>query len=205
MTTEKFGGDNEPPRYTIPESIQKEIDAIDENSFWKLENLTELFEHDITFGMKMWGGLYEAVRRNGAIRAELEDFNELTEKILLSSTSPEDAAHHLLDTKKWLIDDWHISPAFLTAKVILQDAYISEAKAMEGLGIDPEQNPPFKTSIGLRKDHPEVQEYIQQENKRQVQAGGEMIDSLVKNSSYLKKLVEGLDRKNQPPDGQPES
>src|SRR5690242_13184873 len=95
--------DHEPPEYHIPESIQRYIDAIDEKSFWELENLATNFAQDISFGVKMWGGMHEIVSRSGANAQELDEFATETEKFLISAATAEQAAKQVLVVRQQLI------------------------------------------------------------------------------------------------------
>lgn len=191
-------GESEDPSYHIPEEIHQSIDSINEGTFWNLENLVKEFEHDVAFGMKMWGGMYEAVKRDGALPVELKDFNDNADKMLLAATSSREAAEHLLGIKKWLIEDWHIAPHLLTAKRILTDAYISEAEAMNELGINPTANPPFTTQIRLNSENPMVKEIIKQDNVNKSVEGGKLLEKLMSETPSLKRVVEEFHRnKNQ--------
>ncbi|OHB20273.1 MAG: hypothetical protein A2939_03415 [Parcubacteria group bacterium RIFCSPLOWO2_01_FULL_48_18] len=190
---------NNSKEYKIPDDILGEINAITEGDFWQTEYLTEQFDGDITFGAKMWGGLYEVLKKAGVEEAKIQEFNERAEVILLANTKPAEAAQKLIELREWIAESFHIPMSSLSARDILYEAYVSEAQAMEWCGIDPNKNPPFSFSLGLNEDHPLVQEVKKQDDLERVKGGTEILDKLIETSPSFKRKVEEFQRSLQPP------
>lgn len=197
---EKFKQQKKP--YVLPEEIRKEIEGIDEGSFWTEDNLERQFEDDIAFGVKMWTGLLAILERRklSPDTREYREFNNRAEILNLKSYTFKDQARTLLELKDWMAKTWKVSAEEMNIKRILLDAYQEEAEATRMLGQDPSVHIPFSASLGLNKEHPSVKEALQKQAKEEVVAGGKLLEKLLESTPSLKKKMEEFERgQRQPP------
>ena len=191
-----------PGEDVIPEEVKVKLENISDEIFWTPENLRKEFENDITFGVKMWGGLLSLLEsENLQISPEIRsEFDKLADIIISDKIyNPRQQTEALLRLREWMKSQG-FNLSHLSAKEIIKMAYLGEAEVMQKVGIDPLKNPPFSFSIGLNKEHPIVKEVLKKEWGDKTKRGEEILERACKESPSLKAKLEEFEEWIRPPD-----
>ncbi|MDP1688605.1 MAG: hypothetical protein Q8L47_00540 [bacterium] len=186
-----------------PEVLKEMMNGYDDDVFWHQESLGNSVENDITFGTKIWTAfneIIEVAKIKDSPEWELQQLvvefaflSQLTMRVDL----PIDLKLRVAAILK--IKEDFIEAGFkeetLRGSNLMKLAYIGEAEAMERLGMDWNESPPFTAGLQLDHDSPEVQKILEEKKATQ---GISPAEHAIKSDPDLEKIFDEFYRGKKP-------
>lgn len=157
-----------------PETIKVLMNGVADGNFWDKENLGKNLEEDITFPMKIWTGFGELIEILGLNKSEdpeainlVKEF-EFLSQVVMRVDLPINVEARVASIQKIreAFSEIGISSESLKASTIMKLAYLGEAEAMEGFGMDSKHTTPFSVGLGLNRSHPMIDEVLKEEQEK---------------------------------------
>ena len=157
-----------------PEAIEDLMNGATDGNFWNEENLRKSLEEDIAFPMKIWSGFDELIDILDLKKSEdpeaidlIKEFDFLSQ-VVMRIDLPINVEARVSAVKKIreAFSKIGISSDILKASTIMKLAYLGEAEAMEGFGMDSKETIPFSVGIELNRSHPLVDEATRAEQEK---------------------------------------
>lgn len=174
-----------------PEAIEALMNGATDGNFWDEDNLKRSLEEDITFPMKIWSGFDELIKILDLNKSEdpeaidlVKEFDFLSQ-VVMRMDLPINMEARVAAIKKLrdVFGKIGISSENLKASIIMKLAYLAEAEAMEGFGMDSKQTTPFSVGIELNRSHTMVSEALREEQEKRAK-------QLVENDPDLTKIFD---------------
>lgn len=157
-----------------PEAIEVLMNGTTDGNFWDEESLSKSLEEDITFPMKIWSGFNELIKILGLNKSEdpevidlVKEFEFLSQVVMRVDLQINmEARITAIKKLREAFSKIGISSENLKASTIMKLAYLGEAEAMEGFGVDLKQTTPFSVGLKLNRSHPMVDEMLKEEQEK---------------------------------------